>query len=139
MGYQYSIVHRPGSELGFVVGLSRLPVPTVTKDATCRDSPANRASELIPSYGRSHQILDGPRPVPGEGAENCDAGLEKEVKPYADRKGELSVKDSYLLWSTRVIVPPQLRSKVLNELHEEFRSELCVVAGVLMWTYKTEY
>ena len=33
--------------------------------------------------------------------------------PFTRREGELSVEDGCLLWGTRVIVPPQLRSKVV--------------------------
>ena len=46
-------------------------------------------------------------------------GEEKgQLQPFASRKGELSVEDGCLLWGTRVIVSPQLRSAVLDELHE---------------------
>ena len=37
---------------------------------------------------------------------------------YNKRKEEISVEDGCLLWGTRVIVPPQLRSKVVDEIHE---------------------
>lgn len=45
----------------------------------------------------------------------CDV---EELKPYFNRKIELSVEDGCLLWGARVIVPPQGRSEVLTELHE---------------------
>ena len=49
---------------------------------------------------------------------SAESGEVEELKPYATRRGELSVEDGCLLWGTRVIVPPQLRSAVLDELHE---------------------
>ena len=40
------------------------------------------------------------------------------VKPYANRKLELSVDSGFVVWGARVIIPTRLRSGVLNELHE---------------------
>ena len=47
-----------------------------------------------------------------------DNDLGDEYKPYVSRKNELSVLDGCLLWASRVIVPPQGRQSVLEELHE---------------------
>ena len=40
------------------------------------------------------------------------------MKPYRQRKDEISVENSCLLWGARVIVPPQLQREVLDEIHE---------------------
>ena len=40
------------------------------------------------------------------------------MKPYANRKLELSVDSGCVLWGARIIIPTSLRSVVLNELHE---------------------
>ena len=40
------------------------------------------------------------------------------MSPYMQRKDELSVEEGCLLWGTRVIVPPQLRAKVIEEIRE---------------------
>ena len=42
-----------------------------------------------------------------------DAGLS----PYIPRREELSLQDGCILWGSRVIVPPRLRSRLLEELH----------------------
>ena len=39
-------------------------------------------------------------------------------KPYLCRRNELSVENSCLLWGTKVVIPFQLRQKLLTELHE---------------------
>ena len=44
-----------------------------------------------------------------------DVGIE--LKPYWNRKTELTVQNDFLMWGIRVIVPPALREKVLEELH----------------------
>ena len=40
-----------------------------------------------------------------------------ELKPYFDRRTELSVHNGVLLWGSRVVVPPQGRISILHELH----------------------
>ena len=46
-----------------------------------------------------------------------------ELQPYYSKRTELSVEDGCVMWGTRVIVPPQGRSKVLTELHEAHPDE----------------
>ena len=41
-----------------------------------------------------------------------------ELKPFYVRRSELSVQDDCILWGSRVIVPPKLRTNILHELHE---------------------
>ena len=47
----------------------------------------------------------------------CDTG-SPEMKPYLERKDELSVEDGCLLWGNRVIIPSACRTEVLEELHQ---------------------
>ena len=49
----------------------------------------------------------------------CGRGgeMSPRAKPYLVRKNELSVQSGCLLWGYRVIIPPPLREKVLDELH----------------------
>ena len=42
---------------------------------------------------------------------------DPNIQPYHHRKTELSVQDGCLLWGSRVIIPPQGRKRVLEELH----------------------
>ena len=43
---------------------------------------------------------------------------EKEVKAYLIRRHELSVDEGCLLWGCRVVVPKDLRGKMLQTLHD---------------------
>ena len=43
---------------------------------------------------------------------------DANFKPYMRRREELTVHDSCVLWGSRVVVPPQGRTKVIKELHE---------------------
>ena len=44
--------------------------------------------------------------------------VSTDLKPYQSRSTELSTLDGCVLWGARVIVPPQGRALVLDELHE---------------------
>ena len=59
----------------------------------------------------------------GRSVENDEV---EKLKLYASQRGDLSVEDRCLLWGTRVIVPPQLRSAVLDELHEGHLGICCM-------------
>ena len=41
-----------------------------------------------------------------------------DIKPYFNKRNELTIEDRVILWGLRVIVPEQLRNKVLKELHQ---------------------
>ena len=43
--------------------------------------------------------------------------IEKQLKPFFRRKSELNVENSYISWGGRVIIPMQLRTKVLTKIH----------------------
>ena len=40
-----------------------------------------------------------------------------ELKPYSDRRHELSIEQGCLMWGMRVLIPQKYQSKVLDELH----------------------
>ena len=123
--YHYSITHRPGNQVGNADGLSRLPLPVVMEEVP---QPADTillmermnsslvTSSHIKEWTERDPILSKVRKAVLQGWSGTisDPGMQ----PYFDRRGELSTEDGCLLWGTRVIVPPQLREKVLDEIHE---------------------
>ena len=44
--------------------------------------------------------------------------MSDELRPFWLHASELSVENDIVLWGVRVVIPTKLRSKVLNELHE---------------------
>ena len=44
--------------------------------------------------------------------------IEEQLKYYYRRKSELSFQNSCVLWGGRVIIPMQLRTKCLTEIHD---------------------
>ena len=41
-----------------------------------------------------------------------------DTQPFERRKNELSLHDGCVLWGGRVVIPLQLRDRVIDELHE---------------------
>ena len=124
-GYQYSIVHRPGAEQGNADGLSRLPLPTTPKEVPQPADPVLlmerlNASLVTAAHVRSWTDRD---PTLAKVRKFVQQGWpdkedDKQMSPYFQRKDELSVEDGCILWGVRVVVPPQLRAQVLDEIHE---------------------
>ena len=124
--YQYSIRYKPGKTLNNADALSRLPRPSTTMEANCVPGDVefviNHLSATAASAGnvkdwtakdavfsrvRQYLLLGWP-----------DQQLGEEFKPFTSRKDELSLQDGCILWGSRVVIPPQGREAVLEELHE---------------------
>ena len=45
--------------------------------------------------------------------------VQQALRPFYDKRHELTVEEGCLLWGIRVIVPRRLRSKLLDELHKD--------------------
>ncbi|XP_037965358.2 uncharacterized protein K02A2.6 isoform X1 [Plutella xylostella] len=43
--------------------------------------------------------------------------LSKDLKPFFDRKNELTIDQGCLLWGFRVVIPEALQNLIMNELH----------------------
>ena len=128
-GYSYSVELRRSEEMHVADSLSRLAVPCTSDEQRQIDSDAAAGSAL--------NYLDGAAPVltaaalaaatrrdpvlskvtqfvrggwPGE--------VEPELLPFKRRQDELSTDGDCLVWGGRTVVPRQLRTRVLQELHE---------------------
>ena len=125
MGYHYTIVHHPGRNMGNADSLSRLPVPTKMKDPPQPYDTILLMERLNSSLVTAAHIracidkdpcLSKLRKMMHQGW--MEAEEDEQVKPYMNRRGELSVEDGCILCGTRVLISPQLRSKVLDEIHK---------------------
>ena len=43
---------------------------------------------------------------------------DEQLKPYFIRRHELATESGCILWGMRVIIPPQFRERLLEDLHE---------------------
>jgi hypothetical protein len=105
MGYQYTIVHRPGEQLANADGLSRLPVPTTIKDPPQPYETVLLKERLNSSLVTAAQIkawterdpcLSKVRKLVLEGWTVTKG--DEQFKPYATRMDKLSVEDGCVLW-----------------------------------------
>ena len=59
----------------------------------------------------------------------------QKLKPFADRRNELTVEEGCLLWGYRVLIPGKLRPKLLQELHRDHPGvvRMKAIARSYMW------
>ena len=145
--YTFTIRYMPGKDLGNADVLSRLPQPQTT-DADCQpaelihllqhlsSTTINAAS--IRRWIDTHPLLSKIRQFILQGWPNNQ--LDEEFQPYSKRKTELSVLDGCILWGTRVVVPPQGRQSVLQELHDTHlgASKMKSLARAYIWWPKMD-
>ena len=122
--YQYSIRHKPGATLSNADALSRLPRPT-TSSVDCQPgdliplvdhlSATTVTAARIKEWTCKDPVLSKVKKYVMTGWPD-EAGID--LKPYRSRWQELSILDGCVLWGSRVVVPPQGRAAVLEELHE---------------------
>ena len=141
-GMNYTIKYRSTKEHANCDGLSRLPVPETRKD---QQDPAAvfelHQIDTVPVDNKQLKLETRRDPVLSRVMDYVMTGKwrlgDDECAKYHIRKDQLSVQQGCLLWGNRVIVPPNLRQKVLKELHEAHpgvvkdeicSQELCLVA-----------
>ena len=90
--------------------------------------------------------MDGLRPCVGQSEGLYHEGLpeytrEPRLRPYAARKTELTVVDGYVLWGTRLAVPPKGREALLMDLHESHpgMSRMKSLARSYVWWSNMDY
>ncbi|XDV15015.1 hypothetical protein PO909_015169 [Leuciscus waleckii] len=119
--HQYDIKYRRSEHHANADGLSRLPLPTTHPE------PAKAEifyfKEVDNSLVTAAQVKKHTRTDPVM-SKVLDLVLRGEVgemspflRPYVIRRNELTVESGCLLWGSRVIIPPPLRQRVLEELH----------------------
>jgi hypothetical protein len=122
--YDYSIMYKPGKDHANADLLSRLPLPESLAETPLPGETILLMENLLMSPVSASQVktwtdhdpvlsrvrrfvMQGWRPT-----------SDVELRPYQQRKDELSVQDGCVLWGSRVVVPPPGRPKVMDELHE---------------------
>ncbi|XP_024890191.1 uncharacterized protein LOC112466360 [Temnothorax curvispinosus] len=134
--YEYEIEYKPSKMVANADGLSRLPLSTETEIAGFLYS-FNLTNELslkadkIAKATTKDTILAKVIELTLIGWPN--GAIEQELKPYFQKRHELSVEGNCLLIGTKVVIPTMLRSKVLSLFHEQHVG--IVRTKMLMRTY----
>ena len=121
--FSYDIKYVTSQQNAVADALSRLPLPH-----SSRDEEVFRIEEsLLDSLPVTHkEIMDATRrdPVLSRVLEYTQNGwpnviTDQRLKPFQQRKDELSVEMNCIMWGMRVIIPEHYRLRMLEELHSE--------------------
>ena len=140
--YEYQIIHRPGLSIPQSDALSRLPVANapilvpVPADTIMTmqymDMSPVTASDIRRETARD-PVLSQVFLRTRDGFQQHDDN--EQLKPYIQRKDELSIHDGCLMWGIWVIVPSRFRPVLLDELHNAHSGivRMKAVGRSLMW------
>ena len=118
--YEYDIQYRKGENLAHADAMSRLPSPELFEEPvyffnTFFEGPLS--AEDISKSIRKDQVLTRVYDYTLRGwPEKVE---QPSLKPYFPRQTELSLENQIVLWGNRVIIPYDLRTQVLELLHDQ--------------------
>ncbi|XP_032069735.1 uncharacterized protein K02A2.6-like [Thamnophis elegans] len=121
--YDYQLHHRPGKQIAHADALSRCPLPEAPEDPVA-GSPVFLIDNLnLPISAADITRLSARDQVISRVLDWVRRGWPKDqvdpaFLPFKSRLAELSVQRGCLLWGHRVVVPPSLRTTVLQQLHQ---------------------
>ena len=125
--YSYDISYRSTKLHANADALSRLPlVHDQTNDSpgVCFDSLFNLGQlETLPVMSKQLASATSTDPLLSQVMHYVQKGwltqVSQDLKPFFNRKHELTLEDNCLMWGIRVIVPAKFQKRVLTELHED--------------------
>lgn len=124
--FNYDLVYQPGPTIAHADTISRFPVgeaytkcpipaETVLLMNALENTPLLHFTE-IGKETKKDKIL---QKVSNFILSNWPEKVEDSLKPYWNKRYELSMQSNCILWGSRVIIPEVLRNKALNILHED--------------------
>ena len=122
--YEYTLVFRKTEAHGNADALSRLPLPVAPAETQSPPELVLLMEQLEESPVTAEQISSWTRRDPSLSVvlqalkQGWPSQCGPELAPYTKRKLELSVHGGCVLWGSRVVVPPQGRKAILQQLHE---------------------
>lgn len=140
--YEYEIQYKAGVNNENADALSRLPLPDTLQSTPTPGETILLLEHLEQTPVQTRHIREWTRrdPVLSQVLRFTLEGWpltheQEEFQPFIQRKVEISTEDGCLLWGSRVIVPPQGRKAVLEELHETHPgiSRMKALARSYMW------
>ena len=141
--YTYEIEFRPTNEHCNADGLSRLPLSGIPAVENHSDPQIFNISQMeaLPVTTSQLRAATGSDPILSKVLRYLrstwprDHTIPQCLRPFSDRRNELTVEEGCLMWGIRVIVPKRLRDKLLQELHRDHPgvSRMKSVARSYMW------
>jgi transposase InsO family protein len=139
--YRYEIEFRPTGDHGNADGLSRLPLSDVPPEETNNDSKIFNISQMeaLPVTVRQLRAATHSDRILSKVYRYTKGSWPQQVpqclRPFSDRRNELTVEEGCLLWGIRVVIPHKLREKLMEELHKDHPgvTRMKSVARSYMW------
>ena len=122
--YEYKIIYRKTQEHQNADALSRLPLPQTQTESKTPPELVLLMDHLDESPITAQHIRVWTRrdPVLSKVLQFVERGwpstCDKSLSTYSAKRSELSVFQGCVMWGSRVVIPPQGRPTVLQELHE---------------------
>ena len=121
--HQYKIQFRPTKAHANADALSRLPLQsTNSKRQSETDIFSIRQIEALPITAAQLRRLTGRNPILSKVLRYTKQGwpdkIEETLKPYWNRRTELTLEDDCVMWGIQVVIPTKLQDQVLQELHQ---------------------
>ena len=122
--YDYEFKYKPGAQIPHADALSRLPLPdtpsTVPMPAETVHllnflSSARITPTLIAEQSARDSVLSKVLRYLEMGWPDT---IDDDLRPYHNRRNELSLEQGCVLWGNRVVIPRNLQPEVLEMLHE---------------------
>ena len=124
-GYDYDIVYKKSADNANADFFSRFLVQTRDEEDPDPDEHYVFATSVSSLPVTAVEIADLTKKdkVPVKVYEHTSSGWpnycpDPEIKPYWNRREDLSLDDGCLLWGRRVVIPLKLQGHLLDELHE---------------------
>ena len=123
--YQYNIEFRPTQAHANADGLSRLPLRECSTEGVSPEPRLFNISQIESLPVTFSRLRDATRrdvllsKVVTHTKHGWPTEIQDPLRPYWNRRHELTVEDDCLLWGSRVVVPKKLQEKLFNELRRD--------------------
>ena len=122
--YSYSMEFKSSKDSVTADALSRLPCPITEDDFISQSEFICTVNNLqgLPVTAQEIALATRRDPILAKVVHWVRTGWptqcsDQEIRPYINRKWELSVSQECLLWGNRVVILPTVRKQLLEELH----------------------
>lgn len=139
--YEYKITFRKTHEHRNADALSRLPLPQTQSESKTPPELVLLMEHLddSPITARHIRVWTRRDPVLSKVLQYVERGwpstCDKPLSTYSAKRSELSIFQGCVMWGSRVVIPPQGRSTVLQELHEGHpgMTKMKALARMFVW------
>ena len=145
-GYQYDIEYRCSEDHANCDSLSRLPLKTTTSEENDENDVSVDWINEMPISSRDIARATSKDKILSKVYDFVMYGWpnhtnDEDIKPYFNRRNELSAEQGVILWGRRVVIPAQLRLRLAEELHEEHigMCRMKALARSYMWWPKIDH